>query len=61
MGESQYRCATSARHTTTAAAPSSGAQNMYWVSGWFNIGDARISSSESALRRNASGFRAPLR
>ena len=28
-----YRWAMSARHSTTAAAPSSGAQNMYWVSG----------------------------
>ena len=26
-------CAMSARHMTTAAAPSSGAQNMYWVRG----------------------------
>ena len=32
-GLSVYLCAMSARHMMTAAAPSSGAQNMYCVSG----------------------------
>ncbi len=51
----------SARHTTTAAAPSSGAQNMYEVSGWFSTGELRISSSEIGFRRKAFGLSTPLR
>ena len=34
---------------------------MYWVSGWLIIGAARISSSETGLRRQALGLSEPLR
>ena len=34
---------------------------MYWVSGYESIGESRISSSDSGLRRQAIGFSDPLR
>ena len=34
---------------------------MYWVSGSATMGEARMSSSDSGLRRHAAGLRSPLR
>ena len=53
-------CARSARHSTIAAAPSSGAQNMYWVSGSLTMRDSRICSTDIGVRRNAFSLSAPL-
>ena len=55
------RWAMSARHSTSATPPSPGEQNMYLVSGWFTIGAAAISASDSGVRRQAFGLAAPLR
>src|SRR3954451_1414535 len=55
------RCfARSAVASTSATAPSPGEQNMYWVSGWLTILEARTSSSLSGLRRQAFGLRDPF-
>ena len=51
----------SARHSTSATAPSAGEQNMYFVSGGLTIGDSAISSIDIGVRRQALGFSAPLR
>src|SRR5699024_1554589 len=47
--------------TISATAPSSGEQNMYWVSGGLIGRDAAIASSVIGVRRNAEGVIAPLR
>src|SRR3954466_14208416 len=55
------RRASSPRHSTIAAAPSAGEQNMYCVGGCDSMGELRFSPSDSGLRRHAIGFTAPLR
>jgi hypothetical protein len=60
-GRPAKRCAMSARHTTSAAAPSLGEQNMYCVSGWFSMRASRTSCSVTASRRQAFGLALPLR
>src|SRR5690625_2151041 len=47
--------------TISATAPSSGEQNMYWVSGGLIGRDAAIASSVIGVRRNAEGVVAPWR
>ena len=60
-GRSQMSAARSLRASTTAAAPSLGEQSMYWVSGGLMTRARMISSSLSALRRQASGLSSPHR
>ena len=53
--------AAAAEHSTRAAAPSPGEQNMYRVSGSLTSPEPRISAASNGVRRHASGFRLPLR
>ena len=60
-GRASRRAAYSAVATTSAAAPSPGEHSMYCVSGWASIGESRMSSAESGVRRHACGVRRAIR
>ena len=60
-GRSHMSAARSLRASTTAAAPSAGEHSMYCVSGGLMTRADRISSSVSAVRRQAVGLSSPQR